>query len=228
MTQPTITIITPPRGWQALNIAELWQYRDLLWVWTRSQISARYKQSILGVLWAVINPLVSMLIYTVVFSVLARFPSDDVPYALFVFCGLVPWTLFQTTAISGMNSLTSNVGIIKKVYFPRLILVLVSACVSLFDFVFYFLILVLFLLLHTLTIPHPFIFAQSLVATTAFIPPPPFVIHLTAGILLVPFFLLQTVLLGLGFGLMFGAFDAQFRDAGRILTVLVNIGFWAT
>lgn len=228
MSQPTLTIITPPRGWQALNVAELWQYRDLLWVWTRSQISARYKQSILGVLWAVINPLVNMLIYTLVFNALARFPSGDAPYALFVFCGLVPWTLFQTTAISAMYSLTNNVGIIKKVYFPRLILVLVSACVSLFDFIFYFLILLLFLFIHAISTPHPFIFAQSLVATTAFIPPPPFVVHLTQGILLVPVFLLQTVSFSLGVGLLFGAFDAQFRDAGRILNVLINIGFWAT
>lgn len=228
MNKPITTIITPPRGWQALNIAEIWQYRDLLWVWTRSQISARYKQSILGVLWAVVNPLVSMLIYTIVFSVLARFPSDEVPYALFVFCGLVPWTLFQTSAIGGMSSLTGNAGVIKKVYFPRLILVLVSACVSLFDFLFYFAILIIFIIIHTLGTPHPFVFGYDLLATTAFAPAPPFIIEITWGVLLLPLFLMQTLLASLGIGMIFGAFDAQFRDAGRILTVMLNIGFWVT
>lgn len=228
MAKSLTTIITPPHGWQALNFHEVWQYRDLLWVWTRSQIKARYKQSILGVLWAVINPLVSMLIYSAVFSILARFPSGGVPYALFVFCGLVPWTLFQACAVGGMTSLTQNAGIIKKVYFPRLILPFANVCVSLFDFIFYFLILILFILLHTLFTPHPFIFGAEVLMTTAFMPTPPFVIHITWGIFLLPLFLLQTIFASLGVGLIFGAFDAKFRDAGRILSVLVTIGFWLT
>lgn len=228
MVKSVTTIITPPHGWQALNFGEVWQYRDLLWIWTRSQIKARYKQSILGVLWAVINPLVSMLIYSIVFSTLARFPTGGVPYALFVFCGLVPWTLFQTCAVGSMGSLTQNAGIIKKVYFPRLILPLVNVCVSLFDFIFYFLILILFMLLHTLLTPHPFVFGQNVLITTAFAPTPPFVIHITWGVLLLPAFLLQVILASVGVGLIFGSFDAQFRDAGRILSVLINIGFWLT
>ncbi|MDX2076486.1 MAG: ABC transporter permease [bacterium] len=228
MPKSYTTIITPPHGWQALNFAEVWQYRDLLWVWTRSQISARYKQSVLGVLWAVINPLVNMIIYSAVFSVLARFPSNGVPYALFLFCGLVPWTFFQACAIGGMTSLTQNASIIKKVYFPRLILPFGNVCVSLFDFLFYFLILIVFMLLHALSTPSGFVFGAELLTMTAFPLPAPFVIQPTWGILLVPLFMMQVIAVGMGIGLIFGALDAQFRDAGRILAVLVNIGFWGT
>ncbi|HRF96064.1 MAG TPA: ABC transporter permease, partial [Aggregatilineales bacterium] len=228
MPKSSTTIITPPHGWQALNFAEVWQYRDLLRVWVKSQIAARYKQSVLGVLWAVINPLVNMIIYSTVFSVIARFPVGDVPYALFIFCGIVPWTFFQACAIGGMNSLTANSSIIKKVYFPRLILPFGAALMSLFDFVFYFFILILFIVLHSLFTPQPFIFAESLIATTSLSAPAPFVIHLTWGVFLFPFFMLQAIVAGVGLGLIFGALDAQFRDAGRVLVVLVNVWFWLT
>jgi len=228
MSKIVTTVITPPRGWQALNLIEVWQYRDLLWVWARSQITARYKQSLLGVLWAVINPLVRMRIYSAVFSILARFPAGDVPYALFVFCGLVPWTFFAACALGGMTSLTVNAGIIKKVYFPRLILPFANVAMSLFDFLFYFGILLIFIVVHSVFTPHPFLFGDSLIATTAFAVAPPFVIHITWGVVLLPLFLLQTMLAGIGIGLIFGALDAQFRDAGRILSVIINVGFWVT
>lgn len=228
MTKPITTIITPPHGWQALNFVEVWQYRDLLWVWTRSQIKARYKQSILGLLWAVINPLVTMTIYSTVFNVIARFPSGDVPYALFIFAGIVPWTLFQTCALGSMSSLTQNASIIKKVYFPRLILPMVNVCVNLFDFIFYFFILVVFILLHNILAPHPFVFGANLLEHTVFMPPAPHIITITWGVLLVPFLLIQTIVTSMGIGLIFGAFDAKFRDAGRILGVLTTILFWAT
>jgi lipopolysaccharide transport system permease protein len=227
MSKIVTTVITPPRGWQALNLLEVWQYRDLLWVWARSQITARYKQSLLGVLWAVINPLVSMLIYSAVFSILARFPSGGVPYALFVFCGLVPWTFFSACALGGMTSLTTNAGIIKKVYFPRLILPFANVAMSLFDFLFYFAILIVFMLVHSLFASAPFVFGSDVIASTAF-DNMPFVIAPTWGVVLLPLFLLQTMLAGMGVGLIFGALDAQFRDAGRILTVIINVGFWVT
>jgi len=228
MTKPITTIITPPHGWQALNFVEVWQYRDLLWVWTRSQIKARYKQSILGVLWAVINPLVTMTIYSTVFNAIARFPSGNVPYALFIFAAIVPWTLFQTCALGSMSSLSMNASIIKKVYFPRLILPMVNVCINLFDFIFYFLILVIFIVLHNLFAPHPFVFGGALLGHTPFMPAPPFIISLSWGILLIPFFMIQTILTSMGIGLLFGAFDAKFRDAGRILSVFVTLLFWAT
>ena len=119
----TKIVIEPPRGWRALDLAELWQYRELLWVLTERDIKVRYKQTVLGFAWAIIRPAGDgdggVLGF---FGRLAKMPADGVPYPVFVYAGLLPWTFFANAVSSSGDSLVSNANLISKVYFPRLII----------------------------------------------------------------------------------------------------------
>src|SRR5262245_11630545 len=112
--------IRPSKSWLALNLRELWAYRELLYFLTWRDVKVRYKQTILGVAWAVIQPLFTMLIFTLFFGRLAGVPSDGIPYPLFAFAALVPWTFFSNAVTNSGNSLVGNANLISKVYFPRL------------------------------------------------------------------------------------------------------------
>ena len=139
------TVVIRPASSAWLHVAEhlarLREYRDLLLTLSLHRISVRYKQTSLGVLWAVLQPLLMMTIFTAVFSVLARMPSDGVPYALFAYTALLPWTFFSTSVTNGTNSLVSHTQLITKVYFPREILPITYVVVALFDFAIGFLVL---------------------------------------------------------------------------------------
>jgi len=128
------TIIEPQQGWRGLNFAELWAHQDLLLFLTWRSVRVRYAQSLLGVGWAVIQPLFSMIVFTVVFGNLARVDSEGVPYAVFSFTALVPWTYFANALSEGTNSLVGNASMIRKVYFPRILLPLSSVLAKLVDF----------------------------------------------------------------------------------------------
>ena len=130
----TQTIIEPPQGWRRLNFAELLAHQDLLFFLTWRSIRVRYAQSLLGVGWAVVQPLFSMLVFTIVFGNLARVDSEGVPYAVFSFTALVPWTYFANALSEGTNSLVGNANMIRKVYFPRMLLPLSSVLAKLVDF----------------------------------------------------------------------------------------------
>ena len=123
--RPTL-VIQPTRGWLGLNLRELWAYRDLLVILATRDVKLRYKQTALGVTWVILQPLVTALIFTVIFGGFARLPSDGNPYILFVFAGLLPWNLFSASLQRAGNSLVGSSNLISKVYFPRMLVPLAS------------------------------------------------------------------------------------------------------
>lgn len=129
-----VTVIEPPAGWRAVNWSELWEYRELLWVMTTRDIKVRYKQTVLGAGWAIIRPLLTMIMFTVIFGKFAKMPSDGFPYPIFVYAALLPWTFFSTAVSNGGQSLVGSAPLLSKVYFPRLIIPVTSVGSSLVDF----------------------------------------------------------------------------------------------
>lgn len=129
-----LTTIKPRSGWRTLDFAELWRYRELLVALAMRDIKVRYKQTVLGIAWAVIQPLTAMMIFTVIFGRLAKIPSDGFPYPVFVFSGLLAWNFFSSAVNTGSTSLLSAGGMISKVYFPRIIVPLATIGVSTIDF----------------------------------------------------------------------------------------------
>ena len=131
---PDLTRIRPSRGWRAIDLREVWQYRELLWFLTLRDIKLRYKQTALGVAWAVIQPLFTMVVFTLFFGRLGKLPSDGEPYPLFVLAALLPWQLFAYALTQSSNSLVAEQRLITKVYFPRLIVPVASVLSGLVDF----------------------------------------------------------------------------------------------
>jgi lipopolysaccharide transport system permease protein len=194
-------IIQPTRGWASLQIGELWEYRDLLYFTVTRDLKARYRQTALGPLWIIIQPLVSMVLYTLVFGVFARLPSDGLPYPLFSFSGLLPWDFFNDAVNSGTTSLFQNRELINKVYFPRLLLPFARTLSSLVDFVVAFVILFLMQVGYSIA-GYP--------------------IHLSWHIVFVPFFLLIAAMTGLGFGMLFSGAVVKYRDVGNVVGYIVR------
>jgi lipopolysaccharide transport system permease protein len=128
-----VTVIEPPKGWRMLDWRELWAYRELLWVLMGRDVRVRYKQSVLGAGWALLRPLLSMAIFSVIFGVLGKMPSDGLPYPLFVYAGLLPWNYFASSIASSANSLVGSSHLVSKVYFPRLIIPVSSLGAALAD-----------------------------------------------------------------------------------------------
>lgn len=132
--QQHVSIIRAPKGWHLGSLKEMNEYRDLLYYLVSRDIKIRYKQSALGVSWALIQPVFSMIVFTVIFGSLVKMSSDGVPYALFSYAALVPWTYFSNAVSDSSNSLIANSGIISKIYFPRLIIPITPALAKLLDF----------------------------------------------------------------------------------------------
>jgi lipopolysaccharide transport system permease protein len=193
--------IRPTKGWQMIDLGELARYRDLLYFLTVRGIKARYAQSVLGVGWAIIQPLFSTLVFTVVFGNLARVNSDGIPYALFSFLGLAPWTYFSSTLNESANSLVQNAGLITKVYFPRLVLPLSAALSKLLDFAISLSILVFFMI-YFQTAPG-------------------------WGILALPLLILILLTTSLGLGMILSAMSVQFRDVKHALSFVVQLLMYA-
>src|SRR5689334_486319 len=114
--------IQPSRGWVSINLRELWNYRELIYFFAWRDIKVRYKQTLLGAAWALIQPFFTMVVFTVIFGRLAKVPSDGLPYPIFSFCALIPWQLFSFALTEASNSVVANQRLITKVYFPRLLM----------------------------------------------------------------------------------------------------------
>ena len=198
----TETVIEPSKGWVSLQLRDVWQYRDLLYFFTWRDIKVRYKQSIFGAAWAVIQPFFTMVVFSLFFGRLAGIPSDGVPYPVFSFAALVPWTLFANGLTQSANSMVDNGNLIKKVYFPRLLIPLSSLLSGLVDFAIAFVVLV----------------AMGLL----------FGIVPTINVLWLPFFLLLALVTALGGGLWLSALNVQFRDIRHVLPFLVQFLLFAT
>ncbi|MDP1798146.1 MAG: ABC transporter permease [Planctomycetaceae bacterium] len=194
------TVIEPPRGWLRLNLEEVWRYRDLLSLLIWRDLSARYRQSVVGYGWAFIKPIVSVLIFAMVFGGLAGLPSDGVPYPLFALAALIPWTYFSASLMGVSTSVTNGGHLLTKVYFPRLILPLSSLGAGLAD-------LGLQLLL-----------VFGFMAFYGFAPSWP--------LLLLPLFTLYVVVASLAFGLWLTALNVRYRDVGHAVPFLLQAWMW--
>lgn len=194
-------IIRATKGWRGVDIKEVIRYRDLLWFLTLRGLKAKYAQSILGVSWAVIQPLFSTLVFTVVFGSLAKIESNGAPYFLFSFTALVPWTFFANTLTESSNSLVSNANMISKVYFPRLVLPLSSVFSKGVDFLISFFILLCFLIFFRL-IPG-------------------------WQIVLLPWLLCVLLMTSLGIGMILSAMAVQYRDVKHAMTFAVQLLMYA-
>jgi homopolymeric O-antigen transport system permease protein len=190
------TVIQRTSGWSALNLRDVWEYRDLLYFMTVRDLKARYRQTVLGPLWILLQPLFSMVLYTFLFGVIAKLPSGNSPYAIFAYVALLPWDFFTDSVGSGTNSLLGSKELITKVYFPRLIVPISRIFSSLADFCFSLLILIGMLIYFQKT-PN-------------------------WGVVLVPFFLLLAAMTGLGFGLLFSGLIVKYRDVGNIVSYIVR------
>jgi lipopolysaccharide transport system permease protein len=198
---PTL-IIRPSKGWIALNLADLWQYRELIYFLAWRDIKVRYKQTALGVAWAVIQPFFTMVVFSIVFGRLAKIPSDGVPYPIFAYCALLPWQLFAYALGQSSNSLVANQQLITKVYFPRLVIPISTILAGLVDFLVAFVVLIGMMLYY---------------GTTP-----------TAAVWTLPLFLLLAVGTALGVGLWLSALNVQYRDVRYVIPFLTQFWLFAT
>ncbi len=204
-----ITIIQPRSGWRLVDWRELYQYRDLFRFLVWREIKVRYAQSTIGIGWAIIQPVFSMLVFTIVFGRLAGVSSDGAPYALFSLAGLVPWTYFANALTEGTASLVSNANMLSKVYFPRLLLPLSSVVAKLVDFAIAMLILAGLMIWFRLTSE----------AGTAAGP--------TWGVLLLPGLVALMMLAAAGLGMWLTALAIQYRDVKHAMTFVVQLLMYA-
>jgi lipopolysaccharide transport system permease protein len=199
--EPPITIIEPRSGWRLIDFAELYAYRDLFRFLVWRNVKVLYAQSAIGIGWAVIQPLFSMLVFTVVFGKLAQIDSEGVPYAVFSFTALVPWTYFSNAVTDSTASLVSSAGMISKVYFPRLILPLSAVCSKLVDF----------------SIAMLMLF--GLMAITGVTP--------TWGVLALPLMIALMAVTAAGLGSWFTALAIQYRDVKHGIHFVVQLLMYA-
>jgi lipopolysaccharide transport system permease protein len=199
-----VTRIRPSRGWRAIDLREIWRYRELLWFLTLRDVKLRYKQTALGVAWAVLQPLFTMLVFTIFFGKLGKLPSDGRPYALFVLAALLPWQLFAYALTQSSNSLVAEQRLITKVYFPRLIVPVASVLSGLVDF------LVAFALLALTMAAGPMLGWGRVVPSWA--------------AMTLPAFVLFAVLTALAVGLWLSALNVRYRDVRYTIPFLTQ--FW--
>src|SRR5512145_34589 len=138
---PPHLVIQPARGWEGLGLRELWQYRELLFFLTWRDVKVRYKQTALGATWAILQPVLTMLIFSIIFGELAKLPSEGIPYPIFTYTALLPWQLFAFSLANSSNSLVGSQNLVSKVYFPRLVIPIASVLPALLDFAISFVVL---------------------------------------------------------------------------------------
>ena len=196
------TVIEPRKGWHMLDWRELWAYRELLWVLTMRDIRVRYKQTVLGSAWAILRPVTAMLIFSVVFGRLAKMPSDGIPYPIFVYAALLPWTFFATAVSTSGQSLVGATHLVSKVYFPRLIIPLSSIGAGLIDLLISTGILLLMMLWYG--------------------------VGWSLNLLAAPLLMLAVVFAALGIGTLLSALTVAYRDFTHVTPFMVQIWMYAT
>lgn len=201
--EPHTVYIKPTKGLAALNLRDLWLYRELIFFMVWRDVKVKYKQTLLGMAWAVVQPVMTMLIFTFLFDRVAKLPTEGIPYPVFSFTALLPWGLFVTALNQGSRSLVAHQNMVTKIYFPRLILPTASVFAGLVDFFIAFVIL-LGLMFHYRVVP-----AWHLLWT-------------------LPFFLLLAILTALGVALWLSAINVQYRDVNQALPFLTQFWLFAT
>jgi lipopolysaccharide transport system permease protein len=196
-----ITIIAPAKSWQLINIKEIFEFKDLLYFFVKRDITIVYKQTVLGFSWAILNPLLTMIVFTFAFGKLAKVSSDGLPYPLFAFAALVPWTYFSQALTLSTNSLVNSINLINKVYFPRIIIPLTPIIAKLVDFIIAFAILLVLMLIYGKIPGYQIIY--------------------------IPYLILLMILTAFGIGLWLSAISIQFRDVRYAAPFLVQLLLFA-
>ncbi len=196
------TRIQPSTGWVSFNLRELWQYRELLFFFVWRDVKVRYKQTIMGVSWAILQPLFTMVVFSLFFGRLAQVPSDELPYPIFSYAALVPWTFFANSLTQASNSLVVNANMIKKIFFPRLTIPIASVFAGVVDFGLAFLVLI------------------GMMAFYRIAP--------TRNVIWLPLFLLLALCTSLGVSLWLSAMNVQFRDVRYTIPFLNQAWLFAT
>ena len=197
--EPTTVYIKPPQGLAALNLRDLWIYRELVFFMIWRDIKVRYKQTLLGALWAIIQPVLTMLVFTFLFGKIAKVSSDGVPYPIFSYTALLPWGLFVAALNQASRSLTSNHNMITKIYFPRIILPVASVLGGLVDFAIAFVVLIGLMIYYRVS-------------------------PAWASLWTLPLFLLLAIITALGVSLWLSAINVQYRDVNYALPFMTQ--FW--
>lgn len=203
MTAPTrVTVIRPSVGWAPLQLRDLWTYRELLYFFVWRDLKVRYKQTALGAAWAVIQPFFTMVVFSIFFGRLAKIPSDGLPYPVFAYSALVPWTYFATALAQSSNSLVEHSRLITKVYFPRVLVPAAAIVAGLVDLAIAFTVLLAMLVYYHIT---P-----------------------TSAVLTLPLFVLLAAATALGTGLWLSALNVRYRDVRYTIPFLVQFWLFAT
>jgi len=210
LPRPEVTILRPTRGLAALNLRDLWVYRELVLFLSWRDVLVRYKQTVLGAAWAVIQPIIQMLVFTFIFSKAAGLSSEGVPYPIFNYTALLPWGLFSKAMNDAGRSLVNNRNMITKIYFPRLTIPVASVLAGLVDFAIAFLVYIVLILYYTLSPGSGFTFS------------------FTPALLALPLFILLGLVAALGVSLWFSAANVIYRDVGHILPFLTQVWFFLT
>jgi lipopolysaccharide transport system permease protein len=197
-----VTVIEPSKGWVSLRLGALWRFRELLYFLIWRDVKVRYKQTLLGAAWAILQPLATMVVFSIFFGKLARMPSDGVPYPLFAYVALVPWTFFANGLTLSSNSLVANQTLLRKVFFPRLVIPVSAVASGLLDFAIAFVVLL------------------GLAAKYGVTP--------TAHMVWIPLLVLLALVTALGVGLWFAALNVLYRDIQYIVPFLVQVWLYAT
>jgi lipopolysaccharide transport system permease protein len=197
-----LTVIDPPRGWQLVNVRELWRFRELVYFLTLRDVKVRYKQTLLGVAWAILQPLLMMLVFAIFFGRMAGVPSGDLPYPLFAYAGLLPWTFFATAITNAGNSIVGSERLVTKIYFPRLAMPFAAVGAAVVDFIVAFGLLLAMMVYYGVT---PGI-----------------------NLLLTPVIFGLITLAALGIGTLLAALNVAYRDVRYVIPFLVQVWMFAT
>jgi lipopolysaccharide transport system permease protein len=202
MANGTITVIEPRKGWIPVDFGELWKFRELLYFLAWRDVKVRYKQTAIGVIWAELQPLLTMVVFTVLFGRFAKMPSDGAPYPIFVYIGLLPWQYFASVLGQSTTSVVTGAQMITKIYFPRLIMPASTAVAALLDLAIASIILGLMMVYYGV--------APS------------------AGTLLVPVLVMLTMMNAVGFGMWFSALNVRYRDIQYAIPFVIQIWMFVT
>lgn len=202
LPQTAEVILEPPRGWLSLRLRELWQYRELLYFLIWREIKVRYKQTILGAAWAILQPLLTMIVFSVIFGRLAKMPSDGIPYPIFSYAALLPWQLFSRALGDASGSLVSAQSMITRVYFPRLFLPMAGVLSGLLDFAISFVVLIGLMVYYK--------------------------IWPTSAVVTLPLFILLVLITAMAVGMWLSALNVKYRDVKYVTPFLVQFWLYAT
>ena len=194
--------IEPSKGWVSLKLRELWEYRELLYFLVWRDVKVRYKQTVLGASWAIIQPFFTMVVFSLFFGRLAKMPSDDIPYPMFSYAALVPWTFFANGLNQASSGMVSHSNLVKKIYFPRLAIPIARVLAGTVDFVLAFIVLLGMMLAYG--------------------------IAPTVNVLWLPLFLCLALITSLGVALWLSAMNVQFRDVGHTVPFIIQFWMFAT